>query len=238
MTPDSSFKRTRLACGIQILTVFLMSPGLGAQESSAAPPDDSLPPSSTQHTESDEKLVDFVGMKVNPTRRTIHVPVEINMTEGFIEYVLVHENGKTHESIFRTGITGEKFNAALLLFLPKERGLPVETLNNIRIELFIVWEDDRKVKHRVPVDQWVLNNILQKPMKPGPWGYVGSRFEDGVYVASRDGSLIAVREDSDTVIGNPRPERTQDDIWKAAVPDPWEPGQSLTLEVVIPKPTN
>lgn len=194
-------------------------------KSSTSPPSDKPTPA----------FRDFFGMKLVPSGREIHVPVEINMCDGLIEYVLVHQNGKTHESLFRSEISAEHFNAALLLFLPSDRGLPVESLHNLKIDLYAHWVDEKGRPHKVAVDRWIKNTVLEKPMKPGPWGYVGSRIENNVYVASRDGSYIAVREDPDTIVGNPRPESNQDDIWMANIPEPWKEGEKLTLILHIPK---
>lgn len=177
----------------------------------------------------------FQGMHINLAARKIQIPVEINMCEGPIEYVLVHQSGKTHESVFKTAIKAQDLNAALLLFLPKEKPAPTRMLHEFKIQLSILGKTKAGDGWKVSADRWILNDVLQKKMKPGPWGYLGSRMEENVYVAARDGSLIAVREDADAVIGNPRPESAQDDIWRALVPDSYMIGDKFVLELTIPK---
>lgn len=192
-------------------------------------------PPATQENASAANKADFFGMKIDSGRRTLTVPVEVNMSGGFIEYILVHESGKTHESLFRCSISGEKFNAAVLLFLPAKKEHGVKLFHDVPIQIAVSGIDSDGKPFKSPVDRWVQNSVLELPMSPGPWGYVGSRFEENVFVAARDGSFIAVREDSDAILGNPRPERIQDDIWKAAVPPPFKAGDKLSLILEFPR---
>lgn len=47
--------------------------------------------------------------------RVIEFPVEINILEGLLEYVLVNENGKIHESLFKTTVNARDIHTAFLL---------------------------------------------------------------------------------------------------------------------------
>ncbi len=183
----------------------------------------------------DEKieLINLFGVQVDPKERKIMIPAKVNMTQGLVEYVLVHDTGKTHESLFKTSIKAEHLNAALLLLLPKKRLPSVRSLHENQIGIQIRYEDPGGNVKVVNVDRWIKNSLLEKPMKPGPWGYLGSRVEENVFIASRDGSLVAVREDSDAVVGNPRPESSQDDIWEANMPKDIQVGQNLTVMLTV-----
>ena len=90
----------------------------------------------------------------------IRVPATMNMTEGILEYALVHENGKTHESLLRTKVSPTELNVALLLcnyephikeaaqFLEEPRpetkakmALPMEREGANRVLLTVEWKD-------------------------------------------------------------------------------------------------
>lgn len=177
--------------------------------------------------------INLFGIQVLPESRKLVVPVKVNMTRGPIEYILVHDTGKTHESLFKTSVKAEHLNAALLLLLPKKRLPSVRSLHENQIFVQASYKDLSGNERIINVDRWVKNSVLEKAMKPGPWGYLGSRMEGNVFVASRDGSFIAVREDADTIIGNPRPESVQDDIWQANVPMDIETEQKLNLLLTV-----
>ena len=54
-------------------------------------------------------------MEFDKASRIITLPATVNMTKGLLEYVLVHESGKVHESLFSTKVKPAEFNVALLL---------------------------------------------------------------------------------------------------------------------------
>lgn len=181
----------------------------------------------------EEKIIPFMGMNIIPSERKILIPVKVNMCEGPVEYILVHDSGKTHESLFKTSIRGGDLNAALLLLLPKKKLSPEKALHSYKIDVKVMTQTKNGTPVKIAADSWVMNDVLAKPMKAGVWGYQGSRMEGNVYVANRDGSLIAIREDIYSVIGNPRPERIQDDIWRSKIPPPLKPEDPLRLELTI-----
>ena len=57
----------------------------------------------------------------------ISIPAVTNQISGLVEYGLVHENGKIHESLFRTTIRPQVFHTSLLLLKAK----PVESFLKI-----------------------------------------------------------------------------------------------------------
>src|SRR4051812_24418542 len=54
-------------------------------------------------------------MQFSSATHEIRVPTTVNMTEGALEYALVHENGKTHESLLKTKVSPTELNVAMLL---------------------------------------------------------------------------------------------------------------------------
>jgi hypothetical protein len=47
-----------------------------------------------------------------------------------------------------------------------------------------------------------------------PWIYNGSRVIKGLFVAQRDGSIVALIDDIDAMVNNPRPGHDNDQIWE------------------------
>ena len=151
---------------------------------------------------------------------SVRFPAEVNMAGGIIEYALVHEGGKVHESLLSTKVSPLELNVALLLARPKQGGT--------RVRVLIKLSDDAS---EMPVEKWIRRNDADKLMENGVWAYQGSRLEEGVLVAERDGSILGIIEDRDAVIGNPRDGRENDDIWEAARGD--VPKVGTPVEVVI-----
>lgn len=147
----------------------------------------------------------MVGVaRLNPKTREIVIPCLLNQTHGVIEYFLVQNQGKVHESLFKTAARPSDIHTlALLLTSEGQVGVrPFEVLvraeghtNSLRAES-LVWDMRR-----------------EKPMQPGLWSYLGSRIESGRFVAERDGSILAVINDPAALADNPRPGREIDGNW-------------------------
>ncbi|RYD39074.1 MAG: hypothetical protein EOP85_16590 [Verrucomicrobiaceae bacterium] len=64
-------------------------------------------------------------------KREVRFPAKVNMTEGLLEFLLVHEKGKLHESLFSTTTSPTDISLALTLlrYKPSKElyALPDET---------------------------------------------------------------------------------------------------------------
>ena len=58
-------------------------------------------------------------VELNKQTRAIRFPAAINMREGLLEFVIVHDKGKVHESLLRTAINATHLNLALKLLYYK-----------------------------------------------------------------------------------------------------------------------
>src|SRR2546421_11149342 len=67
-------------------------------------------------------LFEIGRVRVSKVEGTVTIPVEVNMREGAIEYLLVTTTGKTHESVFRTDAEPYHIQLAMLLLNAKGRG--------------------------------------------------------------------------------------------------------------------
>ena len=59
-----------------------------------------------------------------------------------------------------------------------------------------------------------MNLATKTNASRGPWTYNGSRVVNGIFVAQREGSIVALIEDVDALVNNPRPGSDNDQIWQ------------------------
>ncbi|MGV3774742.1 MAG: YdjY domain-containing protein [Verrucomicrobiales bacterium] len=167
------------------------------------------------------------GVILNRATRTLEIPAFVNMTEGLMEYFLVTDYGKVHESVLFTTNRPYAIHAAALLLTPKGSDLQK---NPAPIELTLLWLKDGKT-NETTVASCVLNLQTKKEMVAGPWSYSGSQMIDGVYLAEREGSVISIIEDQSSVITNPRKGRENDEIWQPNSKKLPEPETSVTVRI-------
>lgn len=154
---------------------------------------------------------------LNKPARTVTFPAVLNMNEAAIEYLVVTDSGKIHESVLRTEAEPFHINLALLLLGVKGAGtndFPTNApaIPGERVNLEVSWLSLEK-EVRVPAEQLVQHRPTGKPLSKGPWVYNGSRVSEGTFMAQAEGSVIAVMLDPFAIINNPRPEAEQDDLW-------------------------
>lgn len=150
----------------------------------------------------------FGEVRLDATNRVVSFPATVNMREGQVEYLLVHETGKIHESILKTAASAKDMHvAALLLAQGDEKPeLRVETIS-------VSWMGDGKT-NRVNVGEWIVDKKKGRPRKEIAWTYRGSRLVNGVFLAERDGSVIAIMEDRDALIDQAAPDASDDENWE------------------------
>ncbi|MEM1443046.1 MAG: YdjY domain-containing protein, partial [Verrucomicrobiota bacterium] len=136
-------------------------------------------------------------IEIDAKTREISFPVVVNMREGGpIEYILVHEHGKVHESILTTSISPLNLNVALKLLKFKEGYgdvfnilLPPELLEkeggteDERGDGFFFGFVPEGKTAAIPAEDLILDGILGESMKADPWVYTGSKIEGGLFMA-------------------------------------------------------
>lgn len=168
------------------------------------------------------------GIVVNAKRKTVSFPASVNMTSGLLEYLIVSEGGKTHESLLVTKIDPVNLHAVMLLLgakgvLPPETSAPSSVISSAAlaaapvlkgdgIEISVSWSSGT-TQHLVPAEDLIYNLKTQASMSHGEWIYNGSYFSDGQFVAQEQGSFAALVNDPDALINNPRPGHDDDQIW-------------------------
>ncbi len=135
---------------------------------------------------------------------TVSVPAVVNMRHGQVEYLLVSEQGKRHEAVFRTEVRPEHLHLACLL-----GGLPTESVSSGRpartstIAVEMVWH-----RHGPPARVPLMDLVRPAPeapvadpaVPPGRWIYNGSTFTAAGFAAQVEGSFIALIADPSALI--------------------------------------
>ena len=166
----------------------------------------------------------------NKKFREIRFPTVVNLTEGALEYFVVHENGKVHESLLATKISPTDLNLAftLLKYRPSQELYPLpngtggvsgeltvvapEVKAAARIQIHVEWDDQGKLK-KLPANEWIQHSVRTTSMPAGPWVYSGSDFNSGVYVPESSGDIVAIYLSMASVINYPGADYQNDDVW-------------------------
>jgi hypothetical protein len=167
--------------------------------------------------------LDYHGIQIDKEKRTATFPAEINMNSGNLEYLIVTDTGKTHESLLSTKVQPYDIQVAMLLLGIQPAGKAnteppgqinrdylktAPELKGARINIYFAWAG-----HRVRAEDLVWNMDQNAPMTEGAWTYNGSELYDGRFLAQIDGSVAALVRDSGALMNNPRPGNDNDQIW-------------------------
>lgn len=156
---------------------------------------------------------------VDAGARTVTLPAVVNQTNGVVEYALVHETGKTHESLFRTTAGPLDLHAAALLLNVRPAGPSAVTnavvppASSVRVE--VTWTN---AAGRITVP---LRDLLElrpdearrtgAPFSTTNWLYTGSLLTQEGFAAHFEGSIIALIHDPVALANNPAPDAADDD---------------------------
>ena len=143
------------------------------------------------------QTLEFRGIQIDKAKRTMTFPAVINMTEGFLEYLIVTDMGKTHESLISTKIAPYDLQVAMLLLGARAAGkadseppaqinkqylATAPELKGDKVDLFVAWQDAQG-SHRVRAEELMWNLKKNAVMTEGPWTYNGSVMFDGKFLA-------------------------------------------------------
>jgi hypothetical protein len=134
-----------------------------------------------------------------------------------VEYVIVTERGKTHESVLRTEVEPQHIHLALLLLDARPPSSPIFPLDptlplpGVPVEIEVGWrQDDREIRR--PLEDLVVTRNRGNVLARGPWAYNGSYLSRSNFVAQQEGSIVALQVDPSALINNPRPGRENDEL--------------------------
>ena len=176
-------------------------------------------------------------VRLDKTQKSVQFPAVLNMDHGLIEYLLVTTRGKTHESLLKTEAEPYHIHVAMLLLGAKGAaqtqellkvptgeyhvntpGAPTNRLaellkgDAIRIEVSQTNKGAQSVS--TPAEDFVLDLQTGKTATRGTWNYNGSRVVDGIYMAQQQGSIVAMIDDVDAMVNNPRKGHENDQVWQ------------------------
>lgn len=206
-------------------------PGRAPVEPKSLPaPDQPVAPAQPSVTKLEDGRMKVGEVTFDPETRAVEFPARINMTEGLLEFLVVHQNGKVHESLFVTDISATDLNIALKLLrykasrelylkLNKDGSLSSvfeeasdEEKRESRLSIF-VREGEGEDAKETNVCDWIHHAVTEKPMPREPWVYGGSFFYEGKFVAETSGDIIAIFL-SNAALGNYAGKDNQDDnVW-------------------------
>lgn len=162
-----------------------------------------------------------VGLvRLDPKARTVTVPAFVNLSEGIVEYILVHSGGKTHESLLRTDAQPRDIHLAMLLLGARGAGTnavsldPDLALHGDPITVEVRWTQGRRARVAA-AEELVYDRRLGSALRRGRWTYTGSRLREDGFGAQADGSIVSLITDPDALVNNPRRGREDDDNWLA-----------------------
>ncbi len=180
--------------------------------------------------------------------RTITFPAYLESKDHLLEYLLVHENGKIHETLFTTTVSATNLNIALKLLHYKESpelfqtrdenllptgqypDVPTEIKKAARITLIASWKEKDKVISR-PVNDLIYNNESTLSMPAGPWLYSGSYIHEGRFASETYGNIIAIFSSENSMINWPGEHHQRDDIWAQYTERLPAEGTPITLKI-------
>ena len=84
-----------------------------------------------------------------------------------------------------------------------------------RITIEAKWKSADKP---LPIARFVYNRQTKTAME-SRWVYTGSHFEQGQFVAQRDGSIVSLINDPDALMNYAGPGRDNDDLWDIIAKD-------------------
>ncbi len=174
---------------------------------------------------------DLDGIKINAATREVRIPTLVNLQKAPIEYMLVTDMGKTHESVLTTTVSPTAIQVALLLAshqaategmltkVPQEerpkiwKEEPPKDKNGNRVKVTVEWQAGTETK-RAPLSDWVQNADTRKPPADlGTWVFNGSYIDERGFIAQYEGSIIAIWLDRGAILNSPAEGNWRDDLW-------------------------
>ena len=185
-------------------------------------------------------LFEIGRVRFSKSERTVTIPVEVNMREGAVEYLLVTTTGKTHESVFRTDAEPYHIQLAMLLLNAKGRGTNEFPQDKTKpppgdpIDVEVIWKS-KNVQRRARAEEFVFDVAAKTTMQSVKWIYNGSQMNAEGFAAQQTGSITSLIDDPEALINNPLPRRDDDDNWQVGTNRVAEITGSAEVIITVPK---
>ncbi|MCC7374697.1 MAG: hypothetical protein IT581_08570 [Verrucomicrobiales bacterium] len=190
-------------------------------------------------------LVRFGLVRVDPQARTVSFPAKLNMTNGVVEYAVVTDYGKAHESLLVTEAKPMDVQSGLLLLGASPAGtnvvlnpaarIPSESL----LKISVSWTASNRTRS-VPLEECLQLNTgpegtIVKKFPGGSWLFNGSFISPEGFAAYFEGSIVSLIRDPVAIFNNPRPDQDDDDIHAPAAARLPKVGTVVTVTMVVPR---
>lgn len=148
----------------------------------------------------------------------VEFPASVNMKEGLLEYLLVGNTGKLHESLLRTDIEPYALQVALLLsgLEGSLKHLSAQGENRTPegdpVEIMVSWSEEGKAK-KARIETMVLDG--KNAVDQIPWVFTGSIIRNGAFAAQVEKSIIAIYHDPVAMIDHRLASGASDERWFA-----------------------
>ncbi|MBT5717789.1 MAG: hypothetical protein HOI70_12845 [Opitutae bacterium] len=171
-----------------------------------------------------EGVYKFGSVLINRKMNSLSIPAVSNQINGLVEYGIVHENGKIHESLFRTNIRPQVFQTSLLLLKVKPIGTYFDNLwsENPKLidyskncfEILVFWENNG-TKYEKRIEKLSINQNRNGNAQKKSFIFTGSRMVEGTFLAESSGSILAIYADDSAILNNSDYDSANDDVWTA-----------------------
>ncbi len=189
--------------------------------------------------------------------RQVRFPAVVNLTEGPVEYLLVGQHGKTHESILRTEVSPTQVHTAMLLLgvqslidkassgaaRPRQPPSAIDAdylasaplPAGASVTILVRWPSaDGAPPTERRAESLVDNSDTKAPMSDGFWLYNGSLIVEGRFQAEIEKSFVAVITDPDALMNNPRKGHNDETIWTAGTTRLPKVGTAVEFVIQLP----
>ena len=175
-------------------------------------------------TKAGDGLYRFGKVLIDRKAKKVSFPAVSNQINGLIEYGVVHETGKIHESLFRTTVRPQIVHTSLLLLKLKPAKGFFENLwadepkevdySNHRVTITVSWELNGTARE-LKIEEMALNQKNDQAMSSDSIVFTGSKFIEGTFMAESSGSIFAVYADEDSIFNSSDHDSNNDDVWYA-----------------------
>ena len=173
-------------------------------------------------TKLEDGCYQFDGVIIDKKNLQIKFEMISNQRSGLIEYGIVHESGKIHESLFRTKTRPEIIHASLLLLKAKAVEDYFQSENNYSniysascVDVHVVWESNQSLqKSNIRKLYYNHNSQGESPRSP-IFLFTGSRLIESTFMAEHTGSILGIYLDPDAILNSIESGSDNDDLWMA-----------------------
>ncbi len=194
------------------------------------------------------------GIHINAASRELRLPARVELRQAPIEYLLVHETGKTHETVLTTAVSPTAIQVALLLanHQAATEGLlakvpaaerpkiwkeePPATPGGNLVSIDVEWQEQGQTR-RARLADWVQNaDTRQPPPDLQHWVFNGSYIDERGFIAQHEGSIVAVWLDRGAIFNSPAEGNWDDQRWISLPKNIPAEGTEVTVVIRPAKP--